>query len=62
MSDLNYLLGRGTASITPAKATGYAVVAAALGMAYEVDTLLEVAEASNMSASMSDALRRFSES
>ena len=62
VSDLNYLLGRGTATVTPAKATGYAVVAAALGLAYEFDTLLEVAGASNMPASMSDALRRFSES
>ena len=62
VSDLNYLLGRGTATVTPAKATGYAVVAAALGMAYELDTLLQIAEDSNMPDSMSDALRRFAES
>ena len=62
VSDLNYLLGQSTATVTPVKATGYAVLAAALGMAYELDTLLQIAENSNMPDSMFDAMRRFAES
>ena len=61
-SELTSLISQGTASITPAKAAGYAVVAATLGMTHELKILLDIAEESNMPASMSHALKRLPES
>ena len=61
-SDVSDLIDQGTTGISPVKATGYAVLAAALGMTVELQMLLDIAGGGNMPTSMSDALRRFSES
>ena len=62
VSDLIALLAQGTATVTPAKATGHAVVAAALGMTREFQILLDIAEESNVPTDMVDALKDLSES
>ena len=59
---MNNLIGQGTVSIAPAKATGHAIVAAALGMAYESQILIDIARGSNMPASMLEALKELSKS
>ena len=62
VSELTALIGQGTATITPTKATGHAVVAATLGMKHELQILLDIAEESNIPTGMADVLKDFSES
>ena len=60
-SELSTLMRQDVAAITPAKATGHAVIAAALGMTQEFNILMEIAERGKVPKRMANALKGFSE-